>query len=126
MESKKETIGFRPGEYSQWHRTLGSGCYAVDIDFVEFRPGRGIVGFFGVTGRLNDERHIINAKQMIWSRTKIEREILHELYVKTGVPAYLVIHTEDLSVFHVHKVSDSIEQFRRMNNEEYTKFIKEL
>src|SRR3990167_79241 len=126
MESKQETIRFRPTEYSEFHRTLGGDCYATDIDFVEFRPGRGIVGFFGVTGRLKDEKHLINSKPMIWARTEVERQILYQLSISTGKPAFLVIHTSDMNTFHVHNIKNSIDQFDKFNQEEYTQFIKKL
>lgn len=126
MESKQETIGIRPTVYSEFHRTLGGNCFATDIDFVEFRPDRGIVGFFGVTGRLKDERHINNSKTMIWARTNVERQILYELQLKTGKPAFFVIHTDDLSVFHVHKITESMEKFDRMDKEQYSNFIRSL
>ena len=126
MESKQETIGVRPTEYSEFHRTLGGECYATDIDFVEWRIGRGIVGFFAVTGRLKDERHLKNSKPMIWARTEVERQILYQLSISTGKPAFLVIHTSNMNIFHVHNIKNSIDKFDRMDQEEYTQFIRKL
>lgn len=128
-ETKKETIGIRPSEYSQWHRTLGPEYMSVDIDFVEYRHNKGIVGFFGVTGRCKDERHMINSKKYIWNRTKIERQILFALQYKTGIQSYFVIHTENMDRFHVHKIED-IEKddsiYFNFNLEQYSNFIKNL
>lgn len=123
--SKPENTGVRPSEYSAWHRTLGNGCYAVDIDWAEYRIGRGVVALIAATGRLKDERHIINSKKFIWKRTEIERAVMTEISGLSRIPAFFVIHTEDLSVFHVHELPD-ITKFKSMNNEEYSDFIKEL
>lgn len=61
---KGEHTGERTTEYSLWHRSLGSKYLTLDIDFVEYRKDRGIVAIVAVTGRLNNEKHIINAKNI--------------------------------------------------------------
>lgn len=122
-----ETIGERPSTYSLFRRSPDfAGCYVVDIDFVEFRAGRGIVAVLGVTGRCKDEQHLINCKPFIWERTKAERKILMAVSDALHVHAYYVIHTEDLSVFHVHDLVTGNDPYRRMTREEYIKFTQAL
>lgn len=125
-QTKMEKIGERNSDYSAWHRTLGPEFLAVDIDFVEYRKERGIVAFIAVTGRLNDDKHILNSKRFIWKRTQVERNILIDLSNKTGLPAYFVIHDTNLSIFHVHDLSESLDTFKRMSQDEYGEFIKNL
>lgn len=124
--SKQEKLGVRASAYSQWHRTLGDGCYGVDLDWVEYRANRGIVALIDVTGNLNNEEHIINSKQMIWNRTEMQREILETVAKSLGVPAYFVIHTTDLSIFHVHNLAYDLKDFTSLTRFQYTEFIKSL
>lgn len=125
-DTKQEKTGKRPSEYSLWHRSLGPQFFAIDIDYVEFRKDRGIVAFIAVSGEVEDENHLINSKPYIWSRTKMEREILLQLSKNVNVPSFFVIHTKDLSVFHVHKIREDINKFEKMNQDEYTRFIQSL
>jgi len=124
--TKCEKTGNRPKEYSLWHRSLGQEYFAVDIDYVEFRKGRGIVAFIAVSGEVNNEEHLNNSKKYIWIRTKVEREILSQLSIKTKIPAFFVIHTKDLTLFHVHNLREDLDKFTKMDQEEYSKFIKSL
>ncbi len=124
--TKTEKTGQRNSAYSLWHRSLGAESLAVDIDFVEFREGKGIVAFLAVTGECVDENHIINSKKYIWDRTKLERKILITLSVKVNVPSYFVIHNNDLTIFHVHNLSKELTDYTKMNREEYAFFIKNL
>ncbi len=126
LPTKPEKLGVRATEYSQWHRTLGDGCFGVDLDWVEFRLDRGIVAIIDVTGNLNDENHITNSKKMIWNRTNMQREILETVAKALGVPAYFVIHTTDLSLFHVHNLAYDLKDFTRLSRSQYTEFIKSL
>ena len=123
---KQEKIGKRPSEYSEWHRTLGSEYLTADIDYVEFRRGRGIVALIDVTGEMNDEGHLLNSKKFIWARTKMQREILSAMSKALGVPAFFVLHTKDMTIFHVYNLSDIAEKPLRMSCEEYTRFVKNL
>ena len=122
---KLEKTGVRASNYSVWHRLLGPEYFAVDVDFVEYRANRGIVALLAVTGECNDEFHILNSKKYIWARTELERKILAELSAKLGVSAYYVIHTRDLSLFHVHNLAD-LGIFQVMGSQKYAKFIKDL
>ena len=124
--TKMEKTGERNSAYSAWHRSLGADYLAVDIDFVEYRKGRGIVAVLAVTGNCNDENHIQNSKKFIWARTSLEREILLNLSQKLSVPAYFVIHDNDLSVFHVHDLNIGLASYQRFDNTAYGTFIKQL
>jgi hypothetical protein len=116
---------FQDELYSNWHRSLGKELYVINIDCVEYRIGRGIVAFIAVTGRCQDENHIINSKKYIWERTKLEREIMVLLAAQFNVPSYYVIHDIKLSIFHVHKCED-LNRFKAMNADEYARFIRAL
>ena len=124
METKPERTGERASEYSLWHRQLGSGCYAVDVDWVEYRFNRGIVAFICATSRFNSEQHLINSKPMVFARTELERKIVKQLSEVMKVPAFFVMHLTDLSLFHVYDLSSMT--FKVMNKEEYGDFIKKL
>lgn len=97
--SKPETLGVRPSEYSEWHRSLGQGCYAVDVDWVEWREGRGIVALIATTGNCESISHCLNSLPKIWERTQIERTILRGLAFAAGVPSFYVVHTTNLESF---------------------------
>jgi hypothetical protein len=111
-------------DYSQMHRTI-SGAYAIDIDQVEWRADRGIVAIICTTGNLNDKYHILNAKPRIWERTKFERMIATEIASKLNVPAFYVIHTKDLSCFHVHNLAN-ISEFTELSQESYKIWVSIL
>lgn len=96
------------------------------MDYVEYRMDRGIVAIIDVTDNLKNEQHIVNSKEIIWGRTKIQREILSTMSEALKVPAYFVLHTKDMSLFHVYNLSDSSKGPRRMTLTEYTQFIKDL
>ena len=123
---KQEKLESRPSAYSSWHRTIGDGCFVVDVDWVEYREGRGVVALIDVTSNLNNEGHIINSKRMIWERTNIQREVLITMSKALNVPAYFVIHTSDLSMFHVHNLANPLTEYSRMDRYQYTDFIKSL
>jgi len=97
--------------YNNWHREkLPKNCYAMDIDLLEFRAGRGIVA---VTELKNANERI---KQ--W-----QNNILIELGKKLEVPVYLIIHKE-LTMF---KVTNLLTNASKIFDEpEYIEFIKGL
>ncbi len=123
---KQEKICKRPSEYSLWHRSLGREYLTADLDYVEYRIGRGIVALVDVTGEMEDEGHMFNSKKYIWARTQMQRTILLTISKALGVPAFFVLHTKDLKLFHVYDLSDTGEKPMRMTIEEYTNFIKRL
>ena len=105
---------------------MGSEYLTADIDYVEYRKGRGIVALIDVTGEMEDEGHLLNSKKYIWARTKMQREILSTMSKALRVPAYFVLHTKDMTLFHVYNLSDTVEKPLRMTHTEYTNFIKNL
>lgn len=123
--SKQEKLGIRPTEYDYWHRTFGYEYFCVDLDFVECRRDRGIVALIDVTGNMNDEPHLINCKRFIWKRTELQRKVLLDISEALKVPAYFVLHTKDLSIFHVHTLPN-LEDFKKMDKDSYADFIKSL
>lgn len=126
--TKPETIGTRPRAYSEFHRSFCSNAYAIDIDFVEWRSGRGIVALFGVTGNMNDEGHLVLSRPYIWKRTEMERKVLCEMASKLGVPAFYVFHTISLDIFHVYSLlnNECLDLYVRFNASEYRQFIEKL
>lgn len=122
---KPEVTGIKEISYNIWHRELGQGYLDFDVNFVEYRNNRGIVALINVTANLEDESHLENSKEAIWSRSDLEREVLTEIANAIEVPAYYVIHTDDLQVFHVYELPD-LKDFERMNQEEYTEFVQNL
>jgi hypothetical protein len=115
--------------YSLWHRSkIFEGCFTVDVDYVEFRNGRGVVALICVTSRLNDVQHMDNSKSMIFERSKAERRQLWFLSSSAGVPAYYVIHLTDLTVFDVYRVFEDgeLHDFLRMDRDRYVQFIRGL
>jgi hypothetical protein len=124
---RKEGSNERSMDYSNWHRTFSQFCYAIDVDFVEYRINRGIVGLFGITGNFEDERHIINSKKYVLGRNYVEREILKDLTKDQKFNAYLVLHTKDLSLFHVWNLTlNEIPLWRVYDKVQYQKFIEGL
>ena len=123
---KQEKTASRPPEYSEWHRTLGKEFLATDIDFVEYRVGRGIVAVIGVTGQMDDENHMVNSRKYIWQRTEVERKIMVTISESLSVPTYYVFHTKGMNMFHVFDLLRSLDKPRRMTIEQFSEFIKTL
>ena len=123
--SKDETTYNRVSDYSLFHRELGSGYYAIDVDWVEYRAGRGIVALICVTGNIEDKFRIHDIKKIVWGRTEFERKVINMIADKLEVPAYYVVHDTALTVFHVHNIKN-LKEFKVMTEEDYKKFIKNL
>lgn len=81
--------------YSQWHRNrLPSDCYCSDLDWIEWRNGRGIVAFIETKankGRVSD----------------FQRKIFLELEERLGIPFFVVHYNDDLTEFMVMRLSDN-------------------
>ena len=124
---RKESSNARSMDYSNWHRSFSHFCYAIDVDFVEYRINRGIVGLFGITGNFEDERHMINSKKYVLARNYVEREILKDLTKDQKFNAYLVLHTKDLTLFHVWNLTlHEVPLWQVYDKVQYQKFIEEL
>ena len=120
------TIKHYGDSYTEWHHTLGEQYYRTDIDHVEFRSNRGIVALIDTTARFKDEAHLINSKPYVWERSGMQREILTSTSKALGVPAYFVLHTDDLTIFHVHDLSRPLIEYTAMDEPTYRKFIMNL
>jgi len=96
----------------------------IDIDSIEWRGNRGIVAFIE-TAFFN-----LNGKTEMWEaieRKNTEMLILDELSKLTGKPAYLVLHTPDLSTFWIFSITDGHTVFHSATDKEgYAQFIREL
>lgn len=121
---KEEKTFTRVSPYNLYRRNFGPPHYALDIDWIEYRPNKGIVALICTTGRLQNKQHIQNSKKFIWIRTKLERKIMKTIADKLKVKAYYVIHTEDLSYFEVFDLDYSLNNPEEMNQNQYSEFIK--
>lgn len=97
--------------YSRWHYGLDWACKCRDLDYAEIRPAADgdwrFAAFLEVTGNLRAESDIEVATQRshpqcIFKRLSLQRTILLALSTRFGAPAFLVIHTTDLSRFRVY------------------------
>ena len=110
---RPEVTGERPLEYSQWHRRHApSWCYCTDLDFIEWRSGRGIVA-------------VMEVKRGGACLTGFQLKVLKELSEKLGVPAYLIRHNEDLTEFRVEQLHPE-HWTRTMNSHQYREFLASL
>ncbi len=97
--------------YNNWHKEkLPTSCFALDIDLIEFRAGRGPVA---VT-EIKNENEIIKPWQ---------NNILREISERMGIPAYLIIH-KDLIFFKVINLKTN--ETRIFGEDEYIEFVKNL
>jgi hypothetical protein len=56
----------------------------------------------------------------------MQREVLTNASKALGVPAYFVLHTDDLTTFHVHDLSKSLDEYTAMDEPAYRNFLKSL
>lgn len=116
---KEEQTGERDLTYSRWHRTLPNYCYMVDLDAIEWRIERGIVAFIELA-----------KSQAIVYKKKFQLKVIQELAKKSGVPAFLVLYNDELSLFEVYDLLSAPEwsscNKKVLNRDEYSSFIKNL
>ena len=108
---KPERHNNRDLRYSKWHREKLPGfCYATDLDWIEWRPDKGIVAF-------------IEAKIGISTPiSKFQISVFEELEEKTGVPFFIVNHTEDMDLFKVTRKG----RVERLDEAAFIEFMKQL
>jgi len=131
--SKAKIGNSETGKYSDWRRTIGNGCYANDVDWVEWR--RGINGkpkpvaiieitFYEDKPEL---RHCL-PKYCDACLDRFKRDgqyqITRLISEALQVPAYFVLARYDLEVFFVCRLRD--EQWREWEQQLYKKWIKAL
>jgi len=116
---KPELTGERDLSYSRWHRTLGDSYYMIDLDSIEWRSGKGVVALIE-TARL----------QAIVYKKKFQIKVMKELAQRLGVPAYLVLYNDELTLFEVYDLLSGSEWSsctkKVMGRNEYSNFIKNL
>jgi hypothetical protein len=85
----------------------------MDIDFVEWREGRGVVALIETAelGSSHDKR---------W-----QLMVLKDLADRAGVPAYFVKYSADCSLFLVRAIGED-ESFRKMNRSQFRRFMEKL
>lgn len=128
----KARVGVAKCPYSDWRRTVGGGCYANDIDWIEWRIGRSgpapvaviETTFYEDIPRWREKLpdYCCAALQ------RFKRDGQHGIVMLTAraldVPAYFVIARYDLAMFFVCRLVD--EQWRRANEDQYRRWIKSL
>jgi len=125
----KARVGIAKSSYSDWRRTVGQGCYANDLDWVEWRLRAGIVEVvaFIETTFYQDKpamRHLLpNYCQAILERFKRDGQyqVLMVAAARFQVPAYLVVVREDLAVFWVCRLRDEL--WRQMDEPQYRRWV---
>ena len=119
--------------YSDWRRTVGHGCYAQDIDWVEWRIDvDGGVRFVALieTTFYEDKPHLRDCLPSYCStvlrRFKEDGQgpVLQRASEALQVPAYLVIARYDLAVFFVCRLQD--EAWRQMSESAYRRWLINL
>jgi len=83
-----EMTGRRDLTYSGFHRTLASYCYMTDLDFVEYRPERGIIA-------------IGEAKLWNGRLTPFQKSVLDDLVKETPYSIFVIWYKNPISDFKV-------------------------
>ena len=108
---REERHNRRDLRYSKWHRdNLPNYCYATDLDWIEWRPDKGIVAF--VETKIGWDTPI----------TSFQEKVFAELEEKSGVPVFVVNHTEKLDQFKVSRRGRVL----RLDEVEFIEFMKQL
>lgn len=119
---KPEFTGKRDLTYNVWHRTIGSQCYMVDLDCVEWRSNRGIVA---IIERACDYQ--IYPRSSLLQFKKFEIKVASEMATKLSVPSFLVFYDEALTKFDVyHIIGEEPIFLQTFNSDDYAKFLNEL
>jgi hypothetical protein len=109
--TKPEITGVRDLRYSLWHRTIGPEVYATDLDFIEWRNGRGVVA-------------LIEAKQGRGRLSDFQRKVFCELSQRAKIPFYVVRYDETMTRFTVMRLPDNYAD--ELSKEEYVDWLKKL
>jgi hypothetical protein len=120
----RELTGCRPSNYSVWHRVAfrGRGCYMTDGDWFEQRYRNGKFSSVAYIETIQTPE-VENAakKRPLWSSKKA---LCLEIEEKMKIPAFAVWHNAECSDFFVMRVSEKTH--KRMNEQEYKEFIRNL
>jgi len=114
---KPEYSKYRDLSYSQWHRTLSSKCYAMNLDWIEIR-GNNIVA-------------IIEEKDDRGSLSEWKKEIFLKIAYALDIPAYLTFHNccmrddhKELWKFRVINLKTN--EIKIMNEKQYREFLEKI
>lgn len=123
---KQESTSLRPNNYSKWHRTLNKNCYAYDVDFVEYRQNRGIVGIFE-TKQFKDLEDLKKNKDFVINQSHTQIKVYRLITIDKIYSSYFVLHTADMTHFEVWNISkDTRPIFKIYNEEGYRTWIEML
>jgi len=123
---KQETTGYRPQNYSNWHRTLSKYCLAFDVDFVEYRLHRGIVGIFEIK-QFTNITQLLKNKDFVINNSTNQIKVYRLLTSDTVYNAYFVLHTSDMKYFEVWNLNKNKNPYFDIYDERgYIKWIETL
>lgn len=121
--TRPEIQNNRDLRYSHWHRDrLSPACHCTDLDWIEWRRGRGVVA-------------LIEAKMGLGTPLReFQFDVYTELSRRSQVPFYLVNYSEDLATFRVVRVrpEQSYDEYqaasraRFLDEKEYARFLEGL
>jgi len=129
----KARIGPTPAlPYSDWRRTVGNGCYANDVDWVEWRMRDGEpVPVAIIETTFYDDIPAWRYKLPLYRQAALDRfkrdgqsQIVRVLADRLGIRAYLAIVRKDLAWFIVCRLAD--ECWREMSEPDYRAWILRL
>src|SRR5215470_9329647 len=128
----KARVGGIATAYSDWRRTIGNGCYANDVDWVEWRMRCGEpvpVAIIETTyyDDIPEWRHKLPLyRQAALDRFKRDGQyrIVRLFAERFGIRAYLAIIRKDLAWFIVCRLDD--EEWREMSEPAYRGWILRL
>lgn len=109
--------------YSKFHRTFGYQCYAMNLDWIEYRRKDGT---YKIVAIIEDKDDRANVGQWMSKKSDVFLQIADAL----NVPAYLVLHncneetanTPEVWKFRVINLKQKKEKI--FNKDEYRKFIE--
>lgn len=130
----KDKVGWReePSTYSDWRRTVGDGCYANDIDWLEWRKGPSGPRFVALIETtfyedIPEWRHKLKTYcGVCLDRFKRDGQYSVAMAVSKAlkVPAYFVVARYDLEVFFICRLKDG--EWRQVDEPRYRAWIKWL
>lgn len=124
MEDPPEEITYkRPTNYSTWHRqALPRECYMTDGDWFEQRLKDGkLISVAYIETIQIDIVEEADKRYPLWPSKK---SLSLEIAEKMSIPVYTVWHNPDCTDFLVLRITGT--KPKRMNKDQYVKFIKNL
>lgn len=119
----EEITGKRPTNYSRWHRkALPDWCKVTDGDWFEQRVKEGV--FRSVAYIETIQVPTVDNADANYPPWASKKSLCLEIEEKMGIPAYVVWHNADCMDFMVLRITETTP--KRMNEEEYKQFIKNL